>query len=295
MPHRAVLAVAPFVFVVLWASGFIVAHAVIGTVEPLTFLAIRFGATALVLAILAAAIGSRWPADPRGWRDAAIAGILMQGVNLGCIFWAVAQGLPSAISALIAGTQPLVTAILARPLLGEPVRWRAWLGVAVGFLGLALVVWPRLQPGDAIPKIAFVVTMLGTLGMTAGTIWQKRTAKRLDLVAGTAIQYMAATPVVGLAAWLGETGRIDLSPAFWAALLWAVFGLSIGAVGLFLWMVNRGGVVAVTSLLFLVPPVTALMGFALFGDRLVWLQVGGMALAALGVALATRRERHAGD
>ncbi len=285
---RLMPVVVPGLFVLIWSTGFVVARLVAPHVEPFTFLTLRFGAAALFMAAVGAALGSRWPATGAGWARAAVSGLLLQGVYLGCVFWAVAHGLPAAISALVAGAQPLVTACLARPLLGEIVSRRRWTGVALGTLGIGLVIGPRLGAAGTIPLGPVLVACLGTLSITAGTIWQKRTAGTRDVAPDTAIQFAAALPIVGILALAGETGRIDPAPAFWLGLGWAVFGLSVGAIGLFLLMLRRGAVVGVASLLFLVPPATALMSFGLFGDTLAPIQLAGMAVAALGLILASR-------
>lgn len=285
---RLVPVVVPGLFVLIWSTGFVVARLVAPHVEPFTFLSLRFGAAALFMAAVAALIGSRWPGTRAGWRRAAISGVLLQGGYLGCVFWAVAHGLPAAISALVAGAQPLVTAALAGPVLGERVSRLRWTGVAIGTAGIGLVVGPRLGTAGAIPLVPFLVACLGTLSITAGTIWQKKAAGSRDVAPDTAIQFAASVPIVGLMALASETGRIDPAPAFWIGLGWAVCGLSIGAIGLFLFMLRRGAVVGVASLLFLVPPVTAIVSYFLFGDTLAPVQLVGMAVAAAGLVLASR-------
>jgi drug/metabolite transporter (DMT)-like permease len=280
--------IVPATFVLLWSTGFVTARLVAPHAEPLTFLTIRFVLAAAILAGAALAAGAAWPATARGWRDAAIAGALLHGVYLGGVFWAVSQGLPAGISALIAGTQPIVTALLARPLLRERVSARQWAGIGCGMLGVTLVLAPRLGGSTGYPTAALAVSIASTLAITLGTVWQKRTGTSLDLRSGTAIQFAGAALVVLVAALATETGRIEPVPAFWLGLGWSVFGMSIGAIALLLLMIRRGAVVGVASLLFLVPPMTALMSYGLFGETLATIQLVGMALAAIGVALASR-------
>ena len=279
----------PAAFVVIWATGFVVARLVAPHTEPLIFLVIRFTLAALLLGAAALAVGAPWPSGRREWRDALVSGVLLHGIYLGGVFWAVRHGMSAGISALIAGAQPLLVALLARPILREHVSARRWAGVLTGLLGIALVLSPRLAGADAFPPSTLVVSFLSLFGFTAGTIWQKRTGGAADLRSGTAVQFAAAAAFVLVGSIATEPMRIDPVPAFWFGLFWSVVAMSIGAVALLLVMIRRGAVVAVSSLLFLVPPVSALMGYAFFGETLTAIQIVGMALAALGVALAARR------
>lgn len=288
MPSRFQASVVPGAFVLIWSTGFVVARLVAPYAEPLTFLTVRFMIAGLVLTAAAALARARWPTGWRGWRDAAIAGMLLHGLYLGGVFWAVRHGLPAGISALIAGAQPLLVALLARPFLGEHVSGRRWLGVWTGFAGIALVLLPRLTGAGAFPLSTLLMSFLSLLGITAGTIWQKRTGAQADLRSGTAVQFAGATAIVLPLALLTETLHLEPVPALWIGLAWSSLGMSVGAIALLLVLIRRGAVVAVSSLMFLVPPVSALMSYGLFGETLSAVQLFGMGLAALGVALAAR-------
>jgi drug/metabolite transporter (DMT)-like permease len=279
---------APPLFVVIWATGFIVARLVAPHAEPLTFLFIRYVLATLVLALLALALRAPWPRTRAGWRDALVAGILLHGLYLGAVFWAVRHGLPAGIAALVAGLQPLATGLLVGPLLGEAVSRRRWAGIGVGFLGALLVVAPKVGAADGFPPGPLLVCMLGMIAITFGTVWQKRTGGAVDMRTNAAVQYIGAAVVTLPLALLTESGTIEPVPAFWIGLAWAVFGLSIGAIGLLLFLIRRGAVAGVAALLYLVPPVSALMAYLLFGETLSLLQIGGMAVAAAGVAIASR-------
>jgi drug/metabolite transporter (DMT)-like permease len=279
---------APPLFVVIWATGFIVARIVAPYAEPLTFLLVRYLLAILVLGILVLAARAPWPNTAREWRNSLIAGILLHGLYLGGVFWAVKNGLPAGISALIAGLQPLATGLLAVPLLGERVSPRRWAGIGIGFIGASLVVLPKLGDGG-VPPLALGVCLLAMLSITFGTIWQKRTAGMIDLRVNAIIQYLGAAAVTAPLVLLTEHGRMELTLPLLGALAWAVLGLSIGAIGLLLYLIRRGAVVGVATLLYLVPPVAAIMAFGLFGETLSLVQMAGMACAALGVAVASRR------
>jgi drug/metabolite transporter (DMT)-like permease len=278
----------PLLFVLIWATGFIVARGVAPHAEPLTFLLIRYLLTTAVFATIAFAIGAAWPKGVRGWRNALIAGILLQGVYLGGVFWAARRGMPAGISALISGLQPLLTAVLSFPLLGERVRPLQWLGIGLGFLGAVLVLLPKLGVTEGIPLLPLIACFAAVIGITLGTIWQKRTAAQVDLRTNAAVQFIGAALVTAPIAALTEEWTFDGSAQAWIGLLWSVFGLSVGAISLLLILIRRGAVASVASLFYLVPPVVAVMAFFLFGERLTFLQVAGMALAATGVALANR-------
>lgn len=280
----------PLAFVGIWATGFVVARLVAPRAEPLTFLTMRYVLSALVFALMAAAAGAAWPRTARGWRDALVAGVLMQGIYLGGVFWSVSHGLPAGISALVCGLQPVLTAALATPLLGERVGRRRWLGILVGFAGAATVLAPGLGTAGGLPPFALGASFASMAAMTLGTIWQKRTAAGADLRTNAAVQFLGAAAVTVPVAALTEEGRFDGGWEVWAALAWAVFGLSVGAISLLMVLIRRGAVAGVASLFYLVPPAVAVLAFVLFGERLAPVQILGMAAAAAGVALASRTE-----
>jgi drug/metabolite transporter (DMT)-like permease len=288
MPADPVARFAPPLFVLIWATGFIVARLVAPHADPLHFLSLRYALAVAVLALVALAVRAPWPATRRAWGAGLLAGVLLHGGYLGGVFWAVKHGLPAGIAALVAGLQPLVTGMLVGPLLGERVSPRRWLGIAVGFCGALLVVAPRLGGAEGFPPLSLLVCFLGVISITLGTIWQKRTAVSADLRTNTVVQYLGAFAVTLPVALLLEEGRLDPTPAFLVGLAWAVVGLSIGAIGLLLVLIRRGAVAGVAALLYLVPPVSALMAYGLFGETLSPVQILGMGIAALGVAIASR-------
>ncbi len=284
----------PLLFVGIWATGFIVARLVAPHADPLTFLSMRFVLSAAAFTGFAAVARAAWPRTLRGWRNALVAGVLMQGIYLSGVFWATRYGLPAGIAALISGLQPLLTALLAAPLLGERVGARRWAGIGLGFGGALLVLQPQLRLGasGALASPSLLMPLLacgaGMVGMTLGTIWQKRTAPTADLRTNAAMQFIGAAVLAVPVAALTEAGHFDASWQAWSGLAWAVCGLSLGAVSLLLVLIRRGAVAGVASLFYLVPPVVAVLAFALFGEQLSSLQVAGMAVAAVGVAVASR-------
>lgn len=280
----------PALFVVIWATGFVAARFVSPHAEAFTFVAVRVVAVALVLGGLALIRGARWPRERPGWLHAGLAGVLMQGIYVIGVFWSVQHGLPAGIAALVGSLQPLLTATLAGPVLGEPVSRRRWLGIGTGFSGALLVLAPKIGAADSagIPVPALAACLFAMVAMTGGTLWQKRHGAGADLLSNAAVQFVGAACLAVPVALLFGTGGFDASTPLWLGLAWSVLVNSVGGILLLLMLIRRGAVAGVASLLFLVPPVSAAMAYALFGEALAPIQMGGMAIATLGVALASR-------
>jgi len=280
----------PAAFVALWSTGFIGARYAMPWAEPFGFLAVRFGITFVLMAGLVAILRRRRLA-PREAMHAMISGALMHGGYLGCVFWAIAEGMPAGLSALVIGLQPLVTAVLADRVLGERLSRRHWLGFGVGLAGVAVVVVPGLTVTANVTVATLAACLAGMLAISAGTVWQKRHAANADLVTGTMWQYLGGIVPMLLMAWLFEDGSYTLNAELVFAMAWLVLVLSIGAVFLLMRLIRDGAVAKVGSLFYLVPVVTVVAAFFLFGERLAPVQLGGMVLVMAGVALATSRQR----
>lgn len=279
----------PASFVVLWATGFIGARYAMPWAEPFTFLAVRFVIAALLLAGLMLVLGSKRATRAEALHATA-AGILMHGVYLGAVFWAIHRGMPAGLSALIVGLQPLITAVLAGKFLGEAILPRHWAGLAVGLIGVVIVLWPKLGAlGGGVTPETLVASLVSVLGMSAGTIWQKRYASGGDLVAATMWQYIGGGALMILASLTFETHTVVINGELIFAMAWLVLVLSIGAIFLLMVMIRDGEMSKVASLFYLVPAVTAVIAWALFGEQLSLVQIVGMAIATLGVGLATAR------
>jgi drug/metabolite transporter (DMT)-like permease len=287
-PAPAWLAFAPVSFVLLWSTGFIGARLGTPHAPPLTFLAIRYAIVVLVLVGLALATRAAWP---RSWREAfhiGVAGFLVQAVYLGGVFTAIANGFPAGVTALVVGLQPVLTALLAKPLLGETLRLTQWAGVAVGFFGVVLVVFGKLGHGTLTGN-GLLLTIMSLLGITFGTLYQKRYAAHADLRTGGAIQFMVALVVTLPLAWFFETEPVRWTGEFIFALGWLVLVLSVGAMSLLFAMLRHGAASRVASLMYLTPAVTAVMAYLLFDERLPTLALAGLAVTAIGVFLVMRK------
>ncbi len=278
---------APAIFVLLWSTGFIGAKLGLPYAEPFTFLSVRFTILAVLLAVISLVTRAPWPTT---WAIAghwAVIGILIHGINLGGVFAAINLGLPAGISALFGGLQPLVTAVAAGPLLGERMTGRQWIGLFVGLAGVILVVAEKLDwAGADLPAI--VLSIGAVAGLTAGTLYQKKFGGAVDLRTNATIQFAAAAVVVAIPAFALESLHVTWSGEFIFALSWLVIVLSLGAISLHYLLIRRGAVSKVASLFYLVPPSTAIIAYFLFGETLTVLALVGMAVAVVGVAMATR-------
>lgn len=279
----------PALFVVLWATGFIGARYAMPWAEPFTFLAARFAIAFALLAALLFVLRDRH-ASRRGIVNAMAAGALMHGVYLGGVFWAIRNGMPAGISALIVGLQPLITAVLAGKLLGEKILPRHWLGLAIGFAGVVVVLSPKFGAlGSGITAATLAAAVTAVVAMSAGTILQKKWGAGADMVTGTMYQYLGAAIVMAAGSLLLETREMTINGELIFAMVWLVLVLSIGAIFLLMYLIREGEMSKVASLFYLVPAVTAVIAWALFGETLTFVQILGMALTTFGVGLATTR------
>lgn len=280
------IAVAPALFVVLWATGFVVAKLSAGHVAPVWFLGLRFPIACLFMLGVALYQQAVWP-DATHAFHASIAGVFMHGGYLAPIYWAVAHGLPAGVSALIVGLQPLMTAFLAAWILGERIHAKHWLGLLVGLIGIAFVISPKLHFAgvEGITPLTVSLAFFGALCISFGTVYQKRFATGIALATGGTWQYVGGSLVVLVSAYFVEDFFFDNSQQAWWALGWAVIVLSIIAITLMMILIREGAVSKVSSLIFLVPAVAALMTYILFGETLSWIQILGMAICAAAVLI----------
>lgn len=277
----------PGVFVLLWSTGFIGAKYGLPYAEPLTFLLVRLSLVAAVLGVVALVTRAPWP---KSWAEAgriALAGLLVHGVYLSGVFCAIAKGMPAGVTSLIVGLQPLLTAALSGPLLGERVTARQWSGLLLGLAGVALVVSEKIS-FDSANLMGMGLVGVALLGITLGTLYQKRHGTAMDLRSGAAIQYAVTAAVLAVLAPMFETMHIQWTGEFVFALLWLSFVLSVGAIFLLYALIRRGAAARVASLFYLVPPVTAVVAWAMFDERLGALALVGMAMAVAGVAMVNR-------
>jgi drug/metabolite transporter (DMT)-like permease len=283
---------APLLFVLIWSTGWIVAKFASFDAEPLTFLVVRFLGALVVLVPIAAATGGSWPRGPRAIAHAMISGVLLHGIYLGGVWWVIAHGVPAGLSAVIAALQPLMTAALAPLMSHERIGGRRLIGFVVGFLGIVVVVWPKLAglEGGALSAalVPLAVNVAAMAAVTVGTFWQKRFVPTGGLMPIAVLQYVGALVVTVPAAMAIETLHFAVTTSSLLTLAWSVLGLSIGAIALLLHLIRCGEVSRAAALIYLVPPTSALEAWFFFGETLSMVQVLGMIVTACGVALANR-------
>ncbi len=277
---------APGMFVVLWASGFIGAKFGLPYAEPLTFLTIRMIAVLLLLGVLVVLTRPKWPSGAGAFHSM-VTGLLVHGLYLGGVFVSIDQRLPAGLSALVVSLQPVLTSTLANRWLGERVILRQWLGLLLGIAGVYLVVQGKTA-GET-PALAWGAAVVALIGITVGTLYQKRFGGGIDWRTGFLIQYAAAGVFFGSGALLFETRTVQWTAEFMFALAWLVFVLSFGAVWLLYFLIRRSAATRVVSLFYLTPPLTALMAWAMFDERLGSLALIGMAICVAGVFLVNWR------
>ena len=283
----------PVLFVWLWSTGFIGAKYGLPYAEPFTLLLYRMLITLLILGLIAVWLKSKWP-SPRAALHTAVTGILVHGLYLGGVFYAIKQGMPAGVVALIVGLQPLVTAIAAVLVLREGVIARQWLGLMLGVIGVALVLLEKMsgtQQIDSFPLWTLVWAFIALVGISVGTVYQKRYGQGVELMPGTFIQYCAAAILFAIGSFMLETQEVTWNTQLLLAMGWLVMGLSVGAILLLMQLIQRGAAFQVASLFYLVPPVTALEAYILFDERLGAIALCGGVLTVAAVALVMVKKR----
>ncbi len=284
-------AFAPLLFVAIWSTGFLVGRGVSAHADPFWFLAARFVGVATLFAAAAWWARVEWPRGPRRILLHLAAGALMNGLYVGPSWWAMSRGLPAGVMALIGALQPLFTALIAVAVLRRRLGATTWAGLALGFGGVALVLWPRLSASAGVAALSLPVLLAAAgsiLALTVGSMVQKSPLAAGDLRSASAVQNVGSIAVLVLmAVCLGEA-RWDGAPLLWGYLAYSVLVLSIGGATLLIWLMRHGEATRTAALVLAVPPLSALQAWAIFGETLTALQVVGFAVAIAGVALARR-------
>jgi len=276
----------PAVFVLIWSTGFIVARYGMPYAPPLKFLVVRYALSVLCFGLWVAATRVAWPVRRAQWLHLAVTGILMQAGYLGGVWAAVKAGMGSGLVALLVGLQPVLTA-LWMSMHGGAITKRQWTGLLLGFAGLVLVVSRKLGQGGEVNALTMGLAVFALLSITAGTLYQKRFVAPCDVRSASAVQ-LAAALVVTLPFALFESGAIIWNAAVIGSMAWSVLALSLGGASLLYMLIQRGTATAVTSLLYLVPPCTAVMAWLLFDEPITLVTLAGISLTAVGVSLVVR-------
>lgn len=287
-PHSPLMFVSlAVVFVLFWATGFVAAKFGSPYAEPLTFLGTRFVIASVLLLVLCLVLRTSWPRRLRDYGHIAVAGLLVQSLYLIGVYCGIYLGVSIGVMALIVGLQPLVTGALAGPFLRESVTRFQWLGLALGFGGLSLVVAERVVLGEAV-WFGYVLGLVGLAAITTGTLYQKKFCAVFDLRTTVAIQNTVSCVVILALAATFETMEVSWTGEYLFALLWSAVVLSVIAMMVFYSLVTRGAATRGTSLIYLSPPTAAVMGWLIFDESLAALAVVGMMVAVVGVAMVSR-------
>ena len=280
----------PWVFVLIWSTGFVVARFGMPHSPPFSFLAIRYSLSVLCFGVWIALSKAAWPRGRGQWRHLAVTGVLMHAGYLGGVWSAVKLGLGAGTVALLVGLQPVLTALWLTARAGDDkqqhVSAQQWWGLLLGLAGLTLVVWRKLGAGE-VSAGNLALALLALLSITAGTLYQKAHVEPCDVRTASVVQLLAAL-AVSLPIALLEPEAVQWHPAFIGAMAWSVLALTLGGSSLLYLLIQRGAATQVTSLLYLVPPCTAVMAWLIFGESLTAAMMLGMAMTAVGVALVVR-------
>jgi drug/metabolite transporter (DMT)-like permease len=279
---------APAIFVVLWSTGFISAKFGLPYAGPLTYLLLRFVLVAVLMGTLALALRSTWPRRPSVYAHLVIIGFMIHGLYLGGVFVAISRGMPAGTASMLVGVQPILTVFLARVWLGE--RTTPWqvAGLLVGLIGVYFVVEHKIQIAG-LDYVGLAAILVALVAISVGTLYQKRHGVHVDMRVAATVQFAACALLFLVVAPCFESLAIDWTWQFEFALAWSVLVLSAGAISLLYWLLRHGAAADVARLFYLVPAVTMLMAYALFGETITWLAVAGMVLIAAGVRLARPR------
>jgi drug/metabolite transporter (DMT)-like permease len=279
---------APAIFVVLWSTGFIATKYVVHNADPLTYLAIRMALVVWMMAVIVWTLRPKWP-NWSGVGHSVVAGILVHGFYLGGIAIAIAHSIPAGLSALIPGLQPILTSTLANRWLGERVTPLQWTGLLFGLAGVVLILHDRAMSGEA--GWGWLASGVSLVSITLGTLYQRRYCGSIDWRAGNLVQFIAVAIFFATGAALFERNVVHWTSEFLLSLIWLAMMLSIGSIGLLYWLIKRSAASSVASLFYLVPAVTSVMAYVLFGERLDRIAIAGMFVCAAAVFLVNWRAR----
>jgi drug/metabolite transporter (DMT)-like permease len=279
--------VAPFGFVLLWSSSFIAARVGLRHLSPLLFVAMRMALCAMVLVLLMLGLRRSWRVLRGVWLHCAVAGVLLNGVLLMTAHVALVR-VGAAPIALVQTLNPLLTAVLAWPLLGERLRPQQWLGLALGASGVVLGVGLAAARSPAALN-GLLLTVAGVIGLCAGTLYYGRFCRSVPMLEGTTVQFLSCTVVCGLCTWLFETPHVDWSLPALVSIGWNAVGVSLGGMVLYFVMLTRGSAARAAANFYLVPGTAALLAWVLLGESLSALAILGLVVSSVGCWLVNRR------
>ena len=277
--------VAPWIFTIIWSSGFVVAKFAFADGDSLYFLALRLLLAALILFLLTLLLRQPLRLSKRDLRASLLIGLSLHGLYLGGVWYAIELGAPAGLSSVITSMQPILVSLIAVRLLAEPLTWKQGAGLLSGLAGVFLVVLPKLTGKDGFTAESLSLLIVALIGSTLATLLQKKIGHDIPLMMGTTYQFLIAGVVMlALSIARGRT-RFELTHTSFWTMAWAVLVTSIAAILLLLWLLNHGTAAKVSSLLYLIPPMAVIQGYLFFGEKVAPLGIVGICLTALGVAL----------
>ena len=291
---NAIRAITPLIFVLLWSTGFIGAKYILPYAEPFVFLTIRYFFATLILVALAKILKESLKISKAAIKQSMIVAVFLHVIYIGGVFYAVFIDIPAGITAVIVSLQPILVSLVAIPLLGERLSYRQVFGLALGFIGVLFLLSPKLFEGDlstGFSTFGIISCVLALLGTTGGYLLQKKGGADIPFLAGTAVQFATSTIIFAIAAVIFEPLTVDITLEFVLALTWIVVALSIGSIFLLYYLLRRDSASSVSSLYYLVPPLTALQAYFFFNEKIKGIGLIGMVLAALGTLIVTRNSK----
>ena len=291
---NGIRAITPLIFVLLWSTGFIGAKYILPYAEPFVFLTIRYFFATLILVALAKILKESLKISKAAIKQSMIVAVFLHVIYIGGVFYAVSIDISAGITAVIVSLQPILVSLLAIPLLGERLSYRQVFGLALGFIGVLFLLSPKLFEGDlstGFSTFGIICCVLALLGTTGGYLLQKKGGADIPFLAGTAVQFATSTIIFAIAAVIFEPLTVDITLEFVLALTWIVVALSIGSIFLLYYLLRRDSASSVSSLYYLVPPLTALQAYFFFDEKIKGIGLIGMALAALGTLIVTRNSK----
>jgi drug/metabolite transporter (DMT)-like permease len=293
----SVKTIAPIIFVLLWSTGFIGAKYILPYAEPFVFLTIRYFFATLILVLIAKGLKEPLRISKAAIKQSVIVSIFLHVIYIGGVFYAVFIDIPAGITAVIVSLQPILVSALAIALMGEKLSYRQVFGLILGFVGVLFLLSPKLFEGDlstGFSTLGIICCVLALLGATAGYLLQKKGGADIPFLAGTAIQFVTATVIFAIASVIFEPLKVNITWEFVLALTWIVVALSIGSIFLLFYLLRNDSASSVSSLYYLVPPLTALQAYFFFDERITGIGLIGMALAALGTLIVTKNSKTVG-
>ena len=274
-------------FIFLWASAFVAAKLGLGDASPFSMLSVRFTIVTLIFSIIVIILKRLWPPKDQIFH-LAIVGILLHGFYLGGVFFSITKGISAGISSLIVSVHPILTCLLAMLIIKEIISLEKWIGIFLGMLGVFIVIWPKL--GGDIPLVGFLSCCIAVVGISLGTIIQKKYLDQMDILSGNTVQAgFASIFFISLLLFI-EPFEFNLTQNLLISMSWLILLVSIGAISMLMFLIRRGKMSSTASLFFLVPPVSAILGYLVFNERLGYLGLIGFFITCAGVWLVNRKE-----